>query len=100
MKSSEKIALTIDQRFEFSFGDFNSFLEDKTLLCLHIPKKEHLDCKYFLVGVFGNLPCSTLGLGDVRKAVLKKLSTSVLSKNCCGIFCEMNTFCLNWEYAF
>ena len=34
IKSSEKIAQTVDQTSEFSFGDIHFLLEDITLVCL------------------------------------------------------------------
>ena len=40
-----KIAQTVNQRIDFSFGNINFLLEDITPQCLQITELDQLDCK-------------------------------------------------------
>ena len=71
IKSFEKIAQTVDQMTEFSFGDNNFFFEDIMLLCLQIEKLEQFNCDGLFDGALINSCYSTLALWDVKKLVVR-----------------------------
>ena len=101
IKSLGKIAQSVDQRSEFSFGDINFFLEDITLLCLYIAKLKQPNCRRLFVGVPANSCYLKMGLGNVKKTCGKNKCLRQLRAKTPVVFLrKMNKVCTEWEFTF